>query len=187
MTFRNGSTKLGEIVLTDGLATIEVDDLAAGPPAIEAAYSGDSSFASSDDTVSQDVGNNASLSVNALSVGSHMINLRYSGDQAFDAGLQSVGIIVNKADTDLDATSPQNTVVFGEAVTVTVHVAAASPGNGTPTGAVTLHLIRSQYLVIKHDEIPGGLHTLEMTGLQKSGTPPIPMFTVTLKLDKLTD
>ncbi len=78
------------------------------------------------------------LRVNTLPVGSHTILAQYSGDSSFAASSEVVALSVNKADTAIDAVSSTDTFMFGEVVTVTVEIAAISPGSGTPAGNVTL-------------------------------------------------
>jgi hypothetical protein len=51
-------------------------------------------------------------------------------------------------------------------------------------GAQVVRLLSRYEIVVKHDEIPAGLYTLEITGLQKFGTS-VPMY-VKIKLKKLS-
>ncbi len=81
----------------------------------------------------------ASFSTSALAVGPHDITAVYSGDTSFstaasDALVQTVNL-ANTATTLATSASP---AVFGQAVTLSVTVAAQAPGMGTPTGSVAI-------------------------------------------------
>ncbi|MFC2079626.1 Ig-like domain repeat protein, partial [Candidatus Bipolaricaulota bacterium] len=111
-------TPSGTITLKDGATTLEVKDLA-----IEG-----------DTTVTFDV--------STLSVGSHTIIADYSGfvTHDFDASSDSLFQTVNKADTTLLITgdSPDTSVV-GQPYVVSGTVTVDAPGDGTPTGTVTVY------------------------------------------------
>jgi hypothetical protein len=89
-------------------------------------------------TATLDATGNATISTSALSVGSHSITAVYGGDGNFNTGTSTaVTQTVNKANTTSAVTSSLNPAPFGQSVTFTVTVSAASPGSGTPTGSVT--------------------------------------------------
>jgi uncharacterized repeat protein (TIGR01451 family) len=82
----------------------------------------------------------ANFTTSALATGNHTITTSYSGDGNFNGSTGSLTgnpQVVNKANTTTTATSSLNPSVFGQPVTFTATVAAASPGAGTPTGTVT--------------------------------------------------
>ena len=82
----------------------------------------------------------ATFTTSSLSVATHTITASYSGDGNFntssgtDSGSPQV---VNKDSSTTTVSSTANPSVFGQVVTFTATVAAASPGSGTPTGTVT--------------------------------------------------
>ena len=81
----------------------------------------------------------ATLKTSALPAGSDFVSAVYSGDTNF---VTSTGKITQTVNQDATATklalSPA-TSVYGQSVTFTATVTASSPGNGTPTGAVTFY------------------------------------------------
>ena len=81
----------------------------------------------------------ATLSVSTLSVGTHAITTTYAGDTNFNgsAGTLSGGQVVNKSSSATSVLSAPDPSVWGQTVTFTATVSAASPGAGTPTGTVT--------------------------------------------------
>jgi len=76
-------------------------------------------------------------SSSSLSVASHTITAIYSGDTNFTTSSNSIMQVVNQAATSSAVASAANPSVFGQPVTFTATVSAASPGAGTPTGTVT--------------------------------------------------
>ncbi|MCU1579775.1 MAG: hypothetical protein JWP19_1979 [Rhodoglobus sp.] len=81
----------------------------------------------------------ASFSAAALAVGSYDIVASYSGSATAEAGTSSaVAHTVAKSNVDVTVSPSTTTPAFGDDVIVTVTVAAASPGAGTPSGTVTL-------------------------------------------------
>lgn len=79
----------------------------------------------------------ASFSTSALGVGTHSITASYAGDGNFNASTSTLSQVVNKNAATVTINSSGNPSVFGQGVTFTITVSAAS-GSGTPTGAVTL-------------------------------------------------
>jgi len=82
----------------------------------------------------------ATFSTAALSVASHTITTSYGGDANFNTSAGSLTgnpQVVGRANTTTAVTSSLNASTFGQSVTFTATVAAASPGAGTPTGTVT--------------------------------------------------
>jgi hypothetical protein len=80
------------------------------------------------------------LTTSSLSVGSHTISASYGGDGNFNAssGDDSASPqVVDKSGTTTVVTSTPNPSVWGQSVTFTATVAAASPGAGTPAGSVS--------------------------------------------------
>jgi hypothetical protein len=61
----------------------------------------------------------------------------YSGDTNFLTSSGTVTHVVNQDSTTTKLTSSANPSVYGQTVTFTATVSAASPGSGTPTGVVT--------------------------------------------------
>jgi hypothetical protein len=82
----------------------------------------------------------ASISTSALAVGSHTITASFTGNPGWlnssgnDSGSPQV---VNQDAASVAVGSSANSVVFGQAVTLTATVSAIAPGTGTPTGTVT--------------------------------------------------
>jgi len=73
-----------------------------------------------------------------LAVGSHTVVITYSGSASFVSSNASLPTqVVTKANTTVNVASSSNSSVFGQSVTFTATVAAASPGVGTPAGTVT--------------------------------------------------
>jgi hypothetical protein len=80
----------------------------------------------------------ATCTTSTLAVGAHSIKATYSGDANF-AGSASAALpytVGQAATTTTLSASPAGSSNFGQAVTFTATVAAASPGAGTPTGSV---------------------------------------------------
>ena len=83
-------------------------------------------------------GGSASFSTNGLSVASHSITAVYGGDVNYNTSTSAaLTQVVNKSASTVGLASSANPSVFGQSVTLTATVSAASPGSGTPTGTVT--------------------------------------------------
>jgi hypothetical protein len=82
----------------------------------------------------------ASFKTSELAVGSQAIIAVYGGDINFVTSTSAVlNQTVNQDVTATKVTSSANPSVFGQSVTFTATVKAASPGSGTPTGTVTFY------------------------------------------------
>jgi ELWxxDGT repeat protein len=83
-------------------------------------------------------GGKATFQTSALGFGSHLITASYSGDSTFSPNA-SVPFhqAVNPDATTASMTSSPSATVFGQALTFTASVLAASPGSGIPIGTVT--------------------------------------------------
>ena len=82
-------------------------------------------------------GGSTSYTNSSLSVATHSITAAYTGDASFNTNLSStVSQVVSKANTTTAVSSSTNPSVFGQPVTFTATVSAASPSIGTPTGSV---------------------------------------------------
>ena len=79
----------------------------------------------------------ASFATSSLAAGTHTISASYAGDSNFNASNSSLSQIVNKTAATVTLNSSANPSVFGQSVTFTIIVTAAS-GPGTPTGTVVL-------------------------------------------------
>jgi hypothetical protein len=82
----------------------------------------------------------ATFSISSLALGNHTISASYGGDGSFlsssgsDSGSPQV---VNVDSSTTAVTASANPAVWGQVVTFSATVSAASPGSGTPTGTVT--------------------------------------------------
>jgi hypothetical protein len=83
------------------------------------------------------VNGQASFSTAALGVGSHTVTVTYLGDNFFNASSGNLSETVNPDGTNTTVASSANPAVFGQTVTLTATVSAASPGAATPTGTVS--------------------------------------------------
>jgi hypothetical protein len=72
------------------------------------------------------------------SAGEWTITAAYQGTDTFDTSSGSKTQTVNKANTATTVTLPTTSIVVGQSFTVSVAVAASSPGSGTPTGKVVV-------------------------------------------------
>ncbi|MEE4592319.1 Ig-like domain-containing protein [Streptomyces sp. DSM 41524] len=80
----------------------------------------------------------ASVTDSTLSVGSHLVTANFvNSSDPLDNSSGTTIQQVNQAATTTTVTFVPPAPVCGETVTLTAHVAAASPGSGTPTGTVT--------------------------------------------------
>ncbi len=108
-------------------------------------------------------GKTASFKTGALSVGSHPISAVYSGDPNYGTSTSAtVTEMVNPDATTTTVTSSKDPSVFGQSVTFTTTVKAASPGGGTPTGTVT---ILDGSTVLTTVGLSGGKATFSTTAL----------------------
>ena len=72
-----------------------------------------------------------------LPTGTDTITATYNGSSSFKTSSASVSQTVNQDQTTTKLTSSVNPSVYGQAVTFTATVSAASPGSGTPSGSIT--------------------------------------------------
>ena len=80
----------------------------------------------------------AIYSTSSSTLGSYSIKAEYSGNTDYVGSTSpAVTEVVNQAGSTTALTSSANPSVFGQSVTFTAQVSAASPGAGTPTGSVT--------------------------------------------------
>ena len=83
-------------------------------------------------------GGQATFSTGSLSVAAHSMTAVYGGDSTYNVSTSVIFTqTVNKAGTTTGLSSSPNPTVFGQSVTFTATVNAATPGAGTPTGTVT--------------------------------------------------
>ena len=81
----------------------------------------------------------ATLTLSDLAVGGYSVVASYSGDSSTAAGDSSaLAHTVTKSDVDVTVSSTSLAPTYGDSITIDVHVAAASPGSGTPGGTVIL-------------------------------------------------
>lgn len=83
----------------------------------------------------------ASELISSLSVGPHSITISYSGDDYYGALTETAAaaVKVEKASVDADITAPiVESILVGQPITISFSVSALAPGNGTPTGLVTI-------------------------------------------------
>ena len=86
------------------------------------------------------VDGSATYTTSALAVGGHTITIHYSGDSTFVSGNSTaITQTVDQADTATTVTPSVNPTDYGQPVTFTATVSAASPGSGTPSGQVTFY------------------------------------------------
>ena len=84
-------------------------------------------------------GGKATIKTNALPAGTDVLTATYGGDTNFLTSTATLTQVVNQDSTTTKLTSSANSSVFGQTVTFTATVSAASPGSGTPTGMVTFY------------------------------------------------
>ena len=85
-------------------------------------------------------GRRATLRTTSVPVGSQAITAVYSGDATYSSSTSAVlSQTVNQDSTTSSVRSSANPSVYGQSVTYTATVRAASPGSGTPTGTVTFY------------------------------------------------
>jgi len=85
-------------------------------------------------------GGTATLTTSSLSVGNHAITVVYGGNTDFLTSTSTaLSHRVNQDGTTTVVSSSANPSVYGQLVTFTATVSAASPGSGTPTGIVTFY------------------------------------------------
>jgi hypothetical protein len=85
-------------------------------------------------------GGSATMSTSALSAGSHTISAAYSGSGNNLTGSSTLTQTVNKAAASVVTTGSPNPSIYGQPVTLTATVSAAS---GTPTGRRLVHVRHS--------------------------------------------
>src|SRR5205085_2441846 len=107
----DGGTPTGVVTISDGVNTLGTGTL-------------------DDDGV-------ATFTTADLGVGGHDITASYAGDGNFNGSADDLSQLVNKAASSVALASNHNPSVYGQSVTFTVTVSAASPGSGTPSGDVT--------------------------------------------------
>jgi autotransporter-associated beta strand protein len=84
-------------------------------------------------------GGSATLVSSALGIGNHTITAVYSGDDHFMAGTSpAMTQTMNQAGSNTVVRSSLSSTVYGQPVTFTAAVSAATPASGTPSGSVTL-------------------------------------------------
>jgi len=82
----------------------------------------------------------ATFSTSLTTVGTSKLTAVYSGDPDVDGSSSAVlSQTVNKAASQVALSSSSATSVYGQTVTFTATVSAASPGSGTPIGTVTFY------------------------------------------------
>ncbi|MDB5336030.1 MAG: Cadherin domain protein, partial [Planctomycetaceae bacterium] len=113
------------------IATVANADGTGTPTGMVSFYDGEVKL----DTVSL-VDGSAGLIRSDLGVGTHVISVRYEGNTNFHANMSDGQLITVSQDASTIALTIPNTP-GAEALTVTAHVTAVSPGAGTPTGEVT--------------------------------------------------
>jgi autotransporter-associated beta strand protein len=81
----------------------------------------------------------ATFSTSDLAAGSHSITASYGGDSNFLASSSKSALAqsVAKASSTTSANASPTASVFGQTVSITVSVAAVSPGSGAPTGSIS--------------------------------------------------
>ena len=91
----------------------------------------------------------ARLAVKSLSVGTHLLAASYGGDGNFTTSVSANwSQTVGQSGSTTSVTVSTLTPVFGQSVTVTATVAAASPGSGVATGSVTFFDNGTQLAVV---------------------------------------
>ena len=85
-------------------------------------------------------GGSAAFATSALALGSHPITVVYGGDTNFTGSTSPVFTqVVNEYASTTAVSSSVEPSVYGQSVTFTATVSATAPGEGTPTGNVTLY------------------------------------------------
>ena len=80
----------------------------------------------------------ATFSTSGFGIGTTNVVAVYNGEARFTASTSNtVGQLVNRANTVLALVSSANPAVFGQTISFTATVTAAAPGSGTPAGSVT--------------------------------------------------
>jgi predicted outer membrane repeat protein len=105
----------------------------------------------------------ATLGVSLTALATNHLTATYSGDSTFESSTSStLSQTVNKAASSVTLTSSSVTAVFGQSLTFTARVSAASPGSGTPTGTVTFY---SGSTVLGTATLNGGVATFTTSAL----------------------
>ena len=81
----------------------------------------------------------ATYSTAKLATGQATITATYKGSGSFTTSSASLTQTINQDATTIKVSSSANPSVYGQSVTFTARVTAASPGSGTPTGTVTFY------------------------------------------------
>jgi hypothetical protein len=111
----------------------------------------------------------ATLNVAAMTVGDHPLVARYEGDALSAPSISpSLTQVVSRAAAKVVLTSSLNPANVTMPVTLTVAVSAASPGRGTPTGAVT---ILDGAAIIGNGPLSGGRYSLQTSSLTEGAHP----------------
>lgn len=113
-------------------ATVTADDPGAGTPGGSVQFSIDGV----DQGSSALSGGQATLSIASLSVGDHTVRAEYQGDDTFLGSADALSHTVISAETSTRLTSNHNPAAFGQPVTFTATVDAASQSAGDPGGKV---------------------------------------------------
>jgi hypothetical protein len=112
-------------------------------------------------------GGSATFSTSALSLGGHSITVSYSGDSSDAASTSNtLSQTVNQDATSTGLSSSQNPSVYGQSVTFTATVTAASPGSGTPSGIVTF---MDGTTTLGTGSLSGGIATYSTSSLALNG------------------
>ena len=107
---------------------------------------------------------NASFSTSALAIGSHTITASFTGATGWsNSSGTSPAQVVNTAGTSTALSSSANPSVYGQSVTLSATVTAASPGSGVPTGTVTFK--NGSSTLGTGNLNAGGVATLSTSGL----------------------
>ena len=111
--FQGGTTPTGTVSFLDGLTPIGVATL--------------------------DENGTASVVMPSVALGAHPLTVSYSGDGKYDPSISSpYSLQVNQANAT-PVITPPSSVVYGQTGSLTVNVAAASPGAGSPIGTISFY------------------------------------------------
>ncbi len=84
-------------------------------------------------------GTQVSINTSSLTVASHTIQASYTSNNGYAASNNTTGETVGKDTTTTALGTSGSPSAAGTSVTFTAHVAASSPGAGSPTGSVTFY------------------------------------------------
>ncbi len=119
--------------------TVTFTATVSGPPPATGTPTGTVAFydgTTSLGTATLDQYGHASISVSNLATGPHSITAIYSGDTNFISSVAAIGQEVTRQPTSVSLQSSASTSVFGQSVSLSTSVTAAS-GSAIPTGDVT--------------------------------------------------